>query len=74
MLPMLGQPLRLHALSGGLDAKIVEPVQINGSSLVLRPEYEYKSLKDLKGLKIATFPYSNNSGYSAQGMAQGKRA
>jgi NitT/TauT family transport system substrate-binding protein len=33
----------ITALSQGLDAKIVAPVQINGSSLVLRPEYEYKS-------------------------------
>ncbi|MCO5381907.1 MAG: ABC transporter substrate-binding protein [Methanosarcina barkeri] len=46
----------LTAISQGLDAKIVEPVQINGSSLVLRPEYKYESPKDLKGLKIATFP------------------
>jgi NitT/TauT family transport system substrate-binding protein len=46
----------LTAISQGLDAKIVEPVQINGSSLVLRPEYTYNSPADLKGLKIATFP------------------
>jgi len=46
----------ITALSQGLDAKIVEPVQINGSSLVLRPEYKYESPKDLKGLKIATYP------------------
>jgi NitT/TauT family transport system substrate-binding protein len=46
----------LTAISQGLDAKIVEPVQINGSSLVLRPEYKYNSPSDLKGLKIATFP------------------
>ncbi|HHV25296.1 MAG: ABC transporter substrate-binding protein [Methanosarcina sp.] len=52
----VGAAPAITALSGGLDAKIVEPVQINGSSLVLRPEYEYKSPKDLKGLKIATFP------------------
>ncbi len=56
MWPMLGQPLLITALSQGLDAKIVEPVQINGSSLVLRPEYKYESPKDLKGLKIATYP------------------
>ncbi len=52
----VGAAPAITALSGGLDAKIVEPVQINGSSLVLRPEYEYKSPADLKGLKIATFP------------------
>lgn len=46
----------IPALSQGLDAKIVEPVQINGSSLVLRPEYKYENPKDLKGLKIATYP------------------
>lgn len=52
----VGAAPAITALSGGLDAKIVEPVQINGSSLVLRPEYEYKGPQDLKGLKIATFP------------------
>jgi len=46
----------ITALSQGLDAKIVTPVQINGSSLVLRPEHEYESPEDLRGLKIATFP------------------
>lgn len=46
----------LTAISQGLDAKIVDPVQINGSSLVLRPENKYNSPKDLKGLKIATYP------------------
>jgi NitT/TauT family transport system substrate-binding protein len=46
----------ITALSRGLDAKIVAPVQINGSSLVLRPEYKYENPKDLKGLKIATYP------------------
>ena len=46
----------LTAISQGLDAKIVEPVQINGSSLVLRNESKYESPKDLKGLKIATYP------------------
>lgn len=46
----------ITALSQGLDAKIVAPVQINGSSLVLRNEYKYKSPQDLKGLTIATYP------------------
>jgi NitT/TauT family transport system substrate-binding protein len=46
----------LTALSQGLDAKIVAAVQINGSSLVLRPEYKYQNPQDLKGLKIATYP------------------
>jgi len=52
----VGAAPAITALSQGLDAKIIEPVQINGSSLVLRPEYEYESPEDLKGLKIATFP------------------
>lgn len=46
----------ITALSQGLDAKIVAPVQTNGSSLVLRNESKYESPKDLKGLKIATYP------------------
>lgn len=46
----------ITALSQGLDAKIIAPVQIQGSDLVLRPEYDYESPEDLKGLKIATFP------------------
>ena len=45
----VGAAPAITALSQGLDAKIVEPVQINGSSLVLRPEYKYKSPADLKG-------------------------
>jgi len=52
----VGAAPAITALSQGLDAKIIEPVQINGSSLVLRPEYKYESPKDLKGLKIATYP------------------
>lgn len=46
----------ITALSQGLDAKIIAPVQIQGSDLVLRPEYDYESPEDLKGLKIATYP------------------
>ena len=34
----VGAAPAITALSSGLDAKIIEPVQINGSSLVLRPE------------------------------------
>jgi len=54
----VGAAPAVTALSSGLDAKIVEPVQINGSSLVLSTEKasQYKSPQDLKGLKIATFP------------------
>jgi NitT/TauT family transport system substrate-binding protein len=46
----------ISALSSGLDAKIVAGVQIQGSNLVLRPEFNYTGPEDLKGLKIATFP------------------
>ncbi len=52
----VGAAPAITALSQGLDAKIVAPVQINGSSLVLRSEYEYESPEDLEGLTIATFP------------------
>jgi NitT/TauT family transport system substrate-binding protein len=52
----VGAAPAVTALSQGLDAKIVTPVQINGSSLVLRPEYKYESPMDLRGLKIATYP------------------
>ena len=46
----------ITAISQGLDAKIIAAVQIQGSNLVLRPEFEYNSPQDLKGLTIATFP------------------
>ena len=52
----VGAPPVIIALSQGLDAKIVGSVDINGSSLVLRPEYKYTGPQDLKGLKIAAFP------------------
>jgi NitT/TauT family transport system substrate-binding protein len=54
----VGAAPAITALSQGLDAKIVTPVQINGSSLVLRSDKVsgYKSPEDLKGLTIATFP------------------
>ncbi|MDD3246700.1 MAG: ABC transporter substrate-binding protein [Methanosarcina sp.] len=54
----VGAAPAITALSQGLDAKIVAPVQINGSSLVLSTEKasQYKSPEDLKGLTIATFP------------------
>ena len=52
----VGAAHAITALSQGLDAKIVAAVQINGSSLVLSPEHEYKTPPDLKGLKIATYP------------------
>ena len=63
----------LTALSQGLDAKIVAAVQINGSSLVLRPEYKYQNPQDLKGLEIRYLSTRINSGYPDQKMAQGKR-
>lgn len=38
-----------------LDAKIIAPAQINGSSIVLRLDENYASPKDLKGRTIATY-------------------
>ena len=52
----VGAPPVIIALSQGLDAKIAGGVDINGSSLVLRPEYKYTGPQDLKELKIATYP------------------
>ena len=46
----------ITAIAQGLDAKIVAAVQTQGSDLVLRPEINYTSPSDLRGLKIATFP------------------
>jgi len=46
----------ITALSHGLDARIIAAVQVQGSNLVLRPEYAYTRPEDIKGLKIATFP------------------
>jgi NitT/TauT family transport system substrate-binding protein len=45
----------LSAISTGLDAKIVAGVNTQGSDLVIRPDLNYTSPKDLKGLKIATY-------------------
>jgi NitT/TauT family transport system substrate-binding protein len=52
-------PALTAIMNQGLDAKIIEPVQINGSSLVLRTGINYESPKDLKKnppLVIATYP------------------
>lgn len=46
----------ISALATGLKAKIVAAVQTQGSALVLRPDIEYNSPEDLKGLTIGTFP------------------
>ena len=46
----------ITAIAQGLDAKIVAAVQTQGSDLVLRPEINYTSPSDLRGLTIATFP------------------
>ncbi len=46
----------LSAVSTGLDAKIIAGVNTQGSDLVVRPDLNYTSPQDLKGLKIATFP------------------
>lgn len=52
----VGAAPAITAISKGLDAKIVAAVQIQGSNLVLRPEFEYSTPEDLKGKTIATFP------------------
>jgi NitT/TauT family transport system substrate-binding protein len=46
----------ITAIAQGLDAKIVAAVQTQGSDLVLRPEINYTTPSDLRGLTIATFP------------------
>ena len=46
----------ISAISQGLDAKIVAAVNINGSTLVLRPDIVYKGPESLQGLTIGTFP------------------
>jgi len=52
----IGVTSPIAAIDNGLDAKIIAGVQTNGSHLVLRPEINYTSPGDLRGLKIATFP------------------
>ncbi|MCK4399214.1 MAG: ABC transporter substrate-binding protein [Methanophagales archaeon] len=47
----------IAAIDDGLDAKIVAGIQTNGSHLALRPGINYTSPEDLRGLKIATFPF-----------------
>ncbi|UCD84651.1 MAG: ABC transporter substrate-binding protein [Deltaproteobacteria bacterium] len=46
----------MTAIYEGLEAKIVAGAQTQGSHLVLRPDINYESPRDLEGLKIATFP------------------
>ena len=46
----------ISALANGLDAKIVAGINTQGSDLVVRPDLDYQSPADLKGLTIATFP------------------
>jgi len=51
----VGSAPPITAIAQGLDAKIVASVNTNGSDLVLRPEINYTTPEDLKGLIIATF-------------------
>ncbi len=51
----VGSAPPITAIAEGLDAKIVACVNTNGSDLVLRPEINYTTPEDLKGLTIATF-------------------
>ncbi|OYT62845.1 sulfonate ABC transporter substrate-binding protein [Methanosarcinales archaeon ex4484_138] len=51
----VGSAPPITAIAQGLDAKVVACVNTNGSDLVLRPEIDYTTPEDLKGLTIATF-------------------
>ncbi len=46
----------ISAISQGLDAKIVAAVNLNGSTLVLKPGATYDGPRSLSGLSIGTFP------------------
>lgn len=52
----VGSAPPITAIGQGLDAKIIACVNTNGSDLVLRPDINYTTPQDLKGLTIATFP------------------
>ena len=56
MWPMLGQPLLITAISKGLDAKIVAACTDKWFKSCPQAGINYESPKDLKGLKIATYP------------------
>ncbi|HDR72452.1 MAG TPA: ABC transporter substrate-binding protein [Methanoculleus sp.] len=49
-------PFVAAVANSDLDAKIIAGAQTQGSDLVVRPEVEYSSPEDLRGLTIATFP------------------
>lgn len=46
----------LPIIARGFDAKIVASANLEGSSLVSIPEFEYKDPKSLEGKRIMTFP------------------
>ena len=46
----------IRPVTRGLDAKVVVAVNTNGSTLVLRPDLNYKGPQSLRGLHIGTLP------------------
>lgn len=52
----VGSAPPLSILSRGFDAKIVAIANVEGSSLVSTPEFEFKSIESLEGRRIMTFP------------------
>ncbi len=46
----------IRPVSTGLDAKIVVAVNTNGSTLILRPDFNYDGPQSLRGSHIGTFP------------------
>ncbi|MDG6257168.1 MAG: ABC transporter substrate-binding protein [Methanomicrobiaceae archaeon] len=49
-------PFVAAVANSNLDAKIIAGAQTQGSDLVVRPDIEYSTPGDLRGLTIATFP------------------
>jgi NitT/TauT family transport system substrate-binding protein len=46
----------IRPVTRGLDAKVVVAVNTNGSTLVLRPDFNYKGPQSLRGLQIGALP------------------
>lgn len=52
----VGSAPPLSIISRGFDAKIVAIANVEGSSLVSIPEFDFKSIDSLRGKRIMTFP------------------
>ncbi|MEM0503354.1 MAG: ABC transporter substrate-binding protein [Archaeoglobaceae archaeon] len=52
----VGSAPPLSIISRGFDARIVAIANVEGSSLVSIPEFEFKSIESLNGKRIITFP------------------